>query len=683
VVETASRFPFLSILINAESGTGKELLAERSHVASKRSGECVTVNCAAIPENLIESALFGIMKGAYTGAFQSRPGLVERAEKGTLFLDEIGDMPLTAQTTLLRFLQNGTFCRVGGTQLKQADVRIIAATNRNLKGMVETGLFREDLYYRLKQVVVNLPPLRERGEDKIILAHYFLKGLEKWDIRKRFSSDAEKFIRQYSWPGNVRELENTIKSVIVYTDNDIITAAALEIALSSGTSTSPITTPTQPCIEDDMNREAVPASPQPKAMNADGTRKIAGLNASQQKNQTPEISVPTKPSGHERPQRLIEFIEVNGPIKTADIRKKTGIPKTTLQNTLNRLVEEGLIDRQKTPRHFYYFQYEQNLHNTEPDTYNVPEKNTYLYPDIMKQERYRHPDVDDMSMFQTRILSTLSEKGVATAAELEKAARTSRSSTTRRLNELIEDGKVQRMGKGKRARYVLVNAQDLPSENARDPLTQQTGQAASPQTGQAEIPTGQVNPTKYQEKPCQTGQVVPLQAGQADTLTGQVNPAKYQEKPYQTGQVEPQTGQAVPLQTGQAVPLQTGQAEIPTGQVEPLTEQTCKLDDIGSEVVTSPYVERISPTVVLKQKHYEMVEFTEKEPRSLKSLMQFMNLNHRESFIKKWLKPLLEAGLLMMTIPEKPNSPKQRYKASAKSRDGPRNPKDSPDDCKD
>lgn len=201
------------VLVSGESGTGKELVATSLHQYSdRRKQELVALNCGAIPENLLESELFGHEKGSFTGAASKRIGRFEQCDKGTLFLDEIGDMPLQVQVKLLRVLQEGTFSRVGGNETLKCDVRIVAATNKNLAQEVTLGNFREDLYYRLNVVELKLPPLRERKEDIPLLAEFFLQKITRKNgmARIRLSGEAGIFLQQHHWPGNVRELENTM-----------------------------------------------------------------------------------------------------------------------------------------------------------------------------------------------------------------------------------------------------------------------------------------------------------------------------------------------------------------------------------------------------------------------------------------------------------------------------------------
>jgi two-component system NtrC family response regulator len=222
----------ISVLISGESGTGKELIAQAIHRRSARKDNpFVVVNCGAIPENLLESELFGHEKGAFTGAYAQKRGKFELAHTGTLFLDEIGELIPSLQVKLLRFLQDRKIERVGGIQPLELDVRIIAATNRDLKKDIDRRLFREDLYYRLKVVPLNIPPLRERNEDVIPLAHHFLKKYCQ-EHRKpliTLSPAAEQALCSYSWPGNVRELENVINRAVVLSSHSVLTRSDLGI----------------------------------------------------------------------------------------------------------------------------------------------------------------------------------------------------------------------------------------------------------------------------------------------------------------------------------------------------------------------------------------------------------------------------------------------------------------------
>ena len=221
-----------NVLIQGESGTGKELVARALHNLSKRAkAPLISVNCAAIPETLIESELFGHEKGAFTGASAGRAGLVEAADGGTLFLDEIGELPLEAQARLLRVLQEGEIRRVGSVQSQKVDVRLIAATHRDLKTLAKTGQFREDLYYRLHVIALKLPALRERGNDVLEIAQAFLVRQYSRMGREplRFAHDAEQAIRHYPWPGNVRELENAIERAVILCEGAEISADLLGI----------------------------------------------------------------------------------------------------------------------------------------------------------------------------------------------------------------------------------------------------------------------------------------------------------------------------------------------------------------------------------------------------------------------------------------------------------------------
>ncbi|MFQ6093087.1 MAG: sigma-54-dependent transcriptional regulator [bacterium] len=214
-----------TILIQGESGTGKELLAHAVHYNSHRSeGPFIKVDCGALPENLLESELFGHEKGAFTGAIKQKIGRFELADGGTLFLDEIADMSPALQQRLLRVLQERQFERVGGTRTIKVDVRILAATSKDLEKAVQTGDFREDLFYRLHVVVIELPPLRERAEDIPVLAAHFLNTFTERDKRsiKGISPEAFRLLMEYNWPGNVRELENTVEYAVVMCRNDSI-----------------------------------------------------------------------------------------------------------------------------------------------------------------------------------------------------------------------------------------------------------------------------------------------------------------------------------------------------------------------------------------------------------------------------------------------------------------------------
>ncbi len=215
----------ISVLITGETGTGKELIAREVHLRSTRDkGPFISINCGAIPETLLESELFGHVKGAFTGAVATKPGKFHAADHGTLFLDEIGEMPMSLQVKILRALQEKVVSRVGDTRPESVDIRIIAATNRNLEAEIKNGRFREDLYYRLNVVNLHLPPLRDRGEDVLVIARYLLSrfGAEYGDRVKGFSPNASVAMRKYKWPGNIREMENRIRKAMVLADKSLL-----------------------------------------------------------------------------------------------------------------------------------------------------------------------------------------------------------------------------------------------------------------------------------------------------------------------------------------------------------------------------------------------------------------------------------------------------------------------------
>jgi two-component system NtrC family response regulator len=223
----------VSVLLLGASGTGKEVLARGLHAASpRRGGPFVAINCGAIPENLLEAELFGYERGAFTGAVKTTEGKIEQAEGGTLFLDEVGDIALALQVKLLRFIQERVIERVGGRKSIEVDTRIVCATHRNLKRMIADGEFRDDLYYRIAEVTISIPPLREREGDAALLANHFLKryAAGRPGAPTRFAPAALAAINLHSWPGNVRELENRVKRAVIMADGPMIVPADLDLA---------------------------------------------------------------------------------------------------------------------------------------------------------------------------------------------------------------------------------------------------------------------------------------------------------------------------------------------------------------------------------------------------------------------------------------------------------------------
>ncbi|MCK4547784.1 MAG: sigma-54-dependent Fis family transcriptional regulator [Candidatus Eisenbacteria sp.] len=232
MTEQVARSNSTSVLIEGESGTGKELVAHAIHnLSPRRNGPFMDLNCASLPNELLESELFGHERGAFTDAKAMKKGLLELTDGGTLFLDEVGEMPLSIQAKLLRVLERMIFKRIGGTKDIRVDVRIISATNRDLNLALEQGLFREDLYYRLKVVPILIPPLRERGEDALILGKHFMHEFNSTFGKSfaGFAPEAEALLLQYSWPGNVRELRNTLERAILLGEGDLLTAQGLGI----------------------------------------------------------------------------------------------------------------------------------------------------------------------------------------------------------------------------------------------------------------------------------------------------------------------------------------------------------------------------------------------------------------------------------------------------------------------
>nr|WP_283949694.1 sigma-54 dependent transcriptional regulator [Limobrevibacterium gyesilva] len=259
-----------SVFITGESGTGKELAAEAVHKASPRAGRSfVALNCGAIPRDLLESEVFGHVKGAFTGATADRPGAAKLADGGTLFLDEIGEMPLEMQVKLLRFVQTGSFAPVGSSRLERVDVRFVCATNRDPMLEVQAGRFREDLYYRLYVVPVELPPLRARGGDVLLIARHFLAQFSKEEGRRfqGFSPEAEAALRGYSWPGNVRQLQNVVRNIVVLHDGERVEAAMIPPPVlrtnGSAPDPTPVPAPVAIPVPAPVLPDPVPAVPEP------------------------------------------------------------------------------------------------------------------------------------------------------------------------------------------------------------------------------------------------------------------------------------------------------------------------------------------------------------------------------------------------------------------------------------
>jgi two-component system NtrC family response regulator len=247
-----------SVLLLGESGTGKEVLAQALHAASKRTGRFVAINCAAIPEALLESELFGFERGAFTGATKTTVGRIETANGGTLMLDEIGDLPQPLQAKLLRFLQQRTIERIGGRQEIAIDTRIVCATHQDLQALIRENRFREDLYYRLSEIVVQIPPLRQRRGDAVLLAHAFLRRFGEEQRRTlRFTEEALRAIEAHAWPGNVRELINVVRRAAIMADGQFVAVEDLGLPPDAGAAKDDSETLDLRTVRDQAERAAV------------------------------------------------------------------------------------------------------------------------------------------------------------------------------------------------------------------------------------------------------------------------------------------------------------------------------------------------------------------------------------------------------------------------------------------
>jgi two-component system, NtrC family, response regulator len=267
----------VSVMLLGASGTGKELLARAVHEKSARKGDFIAINCAAIPENLLEAELFGYERGAFTGAVKSNVGKIELAQGGTLFLDEVGDIPLPLQVKLLRFLQERVIERIGGRQPIAVDTRIVCATHQDLEAMIADGRFREDLYYRLAEIVVKIPSLAERAGDAALLARHFVNrfGRELNQSVQSLSPDAIAAIDAYAWPGNVRELENRIKRAVIMAEGKSVTAADLDLGLKGDGEPQPINLRAAREVAD---RKAIRQAMSRSDNNISGAAKLLGVS---------------------------------------------------------------------------------------------------------------------------------------------------------------------------------------------------------------------------------------------------------------------------------------------------------------------------------------------------------------------------------------------------------------------
>jgi two-component system NtrC family response regulator len=267
----------VSVMLLGASGTGKELLARGVHDQSGRKGDFIAINCAAIPENLLEAELFGYERGAFTGAVKSNVGRIEMAQGGTLFLDEVGDIPLPLQVKLLRFLQERVIERIGGRQPIAVDTRIVCATHQDLESMISRGLFREDLYYRLAEIVVKIPSLAERPGDAVLLARHFVNrfGRELNPSVQGLSADAMAAIDAYGWPGNVRELENRIKRAVIMADGRTIGTPDLDLPGKADEEPAPINLRAAREVAD---RKAIRQAMSRTDNNISGAAKLLGIS---------------------------------------------------------------------------------------------------------------------------------------------------------------------------------------------------------------------------------------------------------------------------------------------------------------------------------------------------------------------------------------------------------------------
>src|SRR3954467_5149147 len=266
----------VSVMLLGASGTGKELLARAVHEKSGRKGEFIAINCAAIPENLLEAELFGYERGAFTGAVKSNVGKIEMAQGGTLFLDEVGDIPLPLQVKLLRFLQERVIERIGGRQPIAVDTRIVCATHQDLDAMTAAGSFREDLYYRLAEIVVKIPSLAERSGDAVLLARHFVNrfGRELNPGVQTLSPDALDAIDAWAWPGNVRELENRMKRAVIMADGKLVTAEDLDLG-GGGDEGLPVNLK---AAREGADRRAIPHALARADGNISGAAKLLGIS---------------------------------------------------------------------------------------------------------------------------------------------------------------------------------------------------------------------------------------------------------------------------------------------------------------------------------------------------------------------------------------------------------------------